>query len=659
MRSFYFLSLLCFALLGGRSQGYELFAIGDTHGDEHFFYNAMLATEKFRVDKSGALQWRDDLIDTDFEVVLTGDYLDRGEKGLAIIKHLKRLSEERPENLVPMLGNHEEMLLRGDAWRAGGAKPELDDWGATDRAGSILGEGDYAEWNDYLKTRPVAYVARNGVFLCHGGISAQNAEKVREKFDSDDVKPKDESITEYAVKAINKAAQEHYDEFQHCMRENVWAAYRLQFGPAPLPDRFDAAEVESEKLDTEQKKKEEKNPPEVTTPPQEETPSPAPPPSPPLPGPPEISPPAPSEETPSPSPSEEVKKPTPEVSPPPPEEEVSPPPAEETKRTDGDLPPPPAREDAPRKAPRPMAPPPPAPKKHTGEKDELEAGGWQARMKSKGNRRGRGRKKNPEPEPEEDEDEESGGLLLGHITSFMMRSARVAKSAPQNLLIKLALSQNFRLYSQAFRVCTAVYPAPWMIAAAHDADDGNANGVTWFRGFSRLPAFMMQSGKEAQGEKLEQMMTNIEVRKRDVCDDATRSMKLLGVTGLVMGHTNWDHVMRLCSGVYSIDVSPQECQRAPAPGDECGFDLEAAAMRMPSRKLIEAPRKSAQILKWTKNGKVVRCLTRKPVEGRGGQIYPSGETGLGIPVDVQIECGDPLDATKLTTDKIGPAKKPQ
>ncbi len=44
-------------------------------------------------------------------IVLLGDYIDRGPESRAVIRRLRRLTEQRPGEVICLMGNHEDMLL--------------------------------------------------------------------------------------------------------------------------------------------------------------------------------------------------------------------------------------------------------------------------------------------------------------------------------------------------------------------------------------------------------------------------------------------------------------------------------------------------------------------------------------------------------------------
>ena len=52
-----------------------------------------------------------DLKENDNKLILLGDYIDRGDKSCETLYFIKELSEKFPNQVIPLLGNHEEMFL--------------------------------------------------------------------------------------------------------------------------------------------------------------------------------------------------------------------------------------------------------------------------------------------------------------------------------------------------------------------------------------------------------------------------------------------------------------------------------------------------------------------------------------------------------------------
>ena len=74
------------------------FAIGDVHGCFAKLDNLMHRCAEY----AGSRPHR---------FVLLGDYIDRGPESRPVIKKLRRLTAQRPDDVICLKGNHEDMLL--------------------------------------------------------------------------------------------------------------------------------------------------------------------------------------------------------------------------------------------------------------------------------------------------------------------------------------------------------------------------------------------------------------------------------------------------------------------------------------------------------------------------------------------------------------------
>ena len=82
--------------------------IGDLHGH----YQALKQILDSLDEKYSVFQDRlPDRLRPDVKLVFTGDYIDRGRHGLAIIERLQRLASQNPGQVVTLMGNHELMAL--------------------------------------------------------------------------------------------------------------------------------------------------------------------------------------------------------------------------------------------------------------------------------------------------------------------------------------------------------------------------------------------------------------------------------------------------------------------------------------------------------------------------------------------------------------------
>uniref|UniRef100_A0A0G4HR09 Calcineurin-like phosphoesterase domain-containing protein n=1 Tax=Chromera velia CCMP2878 TaxID=1169474 RepID=A0A0G4HR09_9ALVE len=213
------LVVLCLSCVA--AAGYEVFGLGDFHGDESFFYQSLLTTGKFTLDKKAEIQWKEGAKEEDFEIVLTGDYVDRGERGLTIIETLMRLQRGWEDKLIPMLGNHEEFILLLSPDRNAGVSADKDDWPLRERTKGALGVGKTAEVVAWLRERPVVFVSKSGVLFAHGGLSPAIADKAlaraceNRSFDTLEKRQKG------AISIINRVANAHYERMFDCGMDYV------------------------------------------------------------------------------------------------------------------------------------------------------------------------------------------------------------------------------------------------------------------------------------------------------------------------------------------------------------------------------------------------------------------------------------------------------
>jgi len=101
------------------------FAIGDTHG----CHKALLQMLE---------QCRDHAAGRRYRLIFIGDYIDRGPNSRAVVETLRGLAQRDPENVVCLMGNHEDMLLdaidSGDPthWLRNGGRDTLASYGVRD-----------------------------------------------------------------------------------------------------------------------------------------------------------------------------------------------------------------------------------------------------------------------------------------------------------------------------------------------------------------------------------------------------------------------------------------------------------------------------------------------------------------------------------------------
>ncbi|MBN2982366.1 MULTISPECIES: metallophosphoesterase [Cohnella] len=103
------------------------------------------------------------------QVVFGGDYINRGKQSGNVIKRIKMLSQAYPQNVVALIGNHEEMArdyyLSGDKlWLSHGGRETLRDFEKT-FSGAELKE--HVEWVCNL---PMVYEDEEFIYT-HAGLN--------------------------------------------------------------------------------------------------------------------------------------------------------------------------------------------------------------------------------------------------------------------------------------------------------------------------------------------------------------------------------------------------------------------------------------------------------------------------------------------------------
>ena len=101
------------------------YAIGDIHGYDDLFERMI---DRIQIDA--------ELLKERPRIVLLGDYIDRGPASRQVLDRVRRLQNAPWCDVVALMGNHEEALLRfldepefGDTWRDWGGAATLDSYG--------------------------------------------------------------------------------------------------------------------------------------------------------------------------------------------------------------------------------------------------------------------------------------------------------------------------------------------------------------------------------------------------------------------------------------------------------------------------------------------------------------------------------------------------
>ena len=76
--------------------------IGDIHGRFHTFCKMLHVLERYGLEQSN--------------LVLVGDYIDRGPYSKAVIDKIMELEKTFPNIIMPLKGNHEDMCVKFYTW---------------------------------------------------------------------------------------------------------------------------------------------------------------------------------------------------------------------------------------------------------------------------------------------------------------------------------------------------------------------------------------------------------------------------------------------------------------------------------------------------------------------------------------------------------------
>ncbi|MEM3402625.1 MAG: metallophosphoesterase family protein [Candidatus Hadarchaeales archaeon] len=141
------------AILDEEFKGRVLVA-GDIHGD----LEAFLSIRKIFGEDQEAL------------LIFLGDYADRGENGLEVIRGVAELVEKNPERIIPLKGNHED-YRDGEPW--------FSPWTLGEEVEAKTGsswEDFLPELEDFLGRLFLAALIPEAAIFVHGGMSSKVGE---------------------------------------------------------------------------------------------------------------------------------------------------------------------------------------------------------------------------------------------------------------------------------------------------------------------------------------------------------------------------------------------------------------------------------------------------------------------------------------------------
>jgi serine/threonine protein phosphatase 1 len=104
-------------------QSVRTYVVGDIHGCESKLRRLMTAVHDYNAGRPCAF-------------IFLGDYIDRGNNSRGVVEWLMTFQKRMPERVTCLLGNHEEMLLRGldnsydhEYWALNGGEETLNSYG--------------------------------------------------------------------------------------------------------------------------------------------------------------------------------------------------------------------------------------------------------------------------------------------------------------------------------------------------------------------------------------------------------------------------------------------------------------------------------------------------------------------------------------------------
>jgi len=199
-----------------------LFVVGDSHGDMNYLVRTLLATGLFGV-KDGRAVWQVSAegIGRSFEVVVLGDFTDRGSRSRACAMMLKTLSEDEMwgSHMVVLLGNHEGLLFEHDLRYAGSKKNDTnEDFNKRARSEALAAtEGDSFELIRWMSERKVVYLS-HGALMMHGGLSAEIATILKAKLSEIGCARSGAACGSAIIDYINEKAINYHKSLHECIQ---------------------------------------------------------------------------------------------------------------------------------------------------------------------------------------------------------------------------------------------------------------------------------------------------------------------------------------------------------------------------------------------------------------------------------------------------------
>lgn len=141
-------------------------AIGDIHGCHRQLY--LLISEIINLKK-------------DDRLVMLGDYIDRGPDSKAVLDLIMDLVSEGFD-IIPLMGNHEDMMLNASGSTAGNYNWMMNGGGETLRSFDALSVSEIdRRYMDFLSAMPVYHTEGNFIFV-HGGFNDELDDPFSDKY---------------------------------------------------------------------------------------------------------------------------------------------------------------------------------------------------------------------------------------------------------------------------------------------------------------------------------------------------------------------------------------------------------------------------------------------------------------------------------------------
>lgn len=147
-------------------------AVGDVHGECQLLEQTLQAVQE---------------VEPELPIICVGDYIDRGEDSRAVLELLHGLTKDKTSQVMCLMGNHEQMLLRflddpearGPAWLRYGGLQTLASYQIANDASGLRGVRDKLaaaigiEIVEWLRNLPLVWTTGN-IAVTHAGADPRS-----------------------------------------------------------------------------------------------------------------------------------------------------------------------------------------------------------------------------------------------------------------------------------------------------------------------------------------------------------------------------------------------------------------------------------------------------------------------------------------------------